>query len=80
MKNNITGKNIIPFKTGIFNDGKTHNINDIITELPTIPKIYFPDKDDKIGATIINDYNIIRLNIKKLETIKNFILSILKSL
>jgi hypothetical protein len=79
MKNNIIDKNIIPFKTSIFNDDKTHNINDIITELPTIPKIYFPDKDDKIGATIINDYNIIRLNIKKLETIKNFILSILKS-
>jgi hypothetical protein len=85
-ENIIYKENIDPFKEKIFNGNQPKiidfiNGNDNIPSLPTIPKIYF-NKDtnnDKIGSDIINKYNIIKINIKKLEIIKNFIISILKT-
>jgi hypothetical protein len=83
--NNIHKENIEPFKKKIFNNSiKIADFikgNESIPSLPTIPKIYFNKniEDDKIGSVIINNYNNIRINIKKLEIIKNFILSILKT-
>jgi len=82
---NIHKENIEPFKKNIFTSNPT--ISDFIkgdnniSSLPTIPKIYFNKNtdNDKIGSNIINNYNNIRINIKKLEIIKNFILSILKT-
>ena len=87
--NNIHKENIEPFKEKIFNPTITISDfikgDDNIPSLPTIPKIYFNKnkkknlEDDKIGSVVINNYNNIRINIKKLEIIKNFILSILKT-
>ena len=82
---NIHKENIEPFKKYIFTDNPTIGDfirgSDNISSLPTIPKIYFNKNtdNDKIGSNIINNYNTIRINIKKLEIIKNSILSILKT-
>ena len=83
-ENNIYKENIEPFKKNIFTNNPTIGDfikGDNISSLPTIPKIYFNKStdNDKIGSNIINNYNNIRINIKKLENIKNFILSILKT-
>jgi len=82
-ENNIHTENIEPFKKNIFTNNSTISNfikgDDNISSLPTIPKIYFNKDNDQIGSNIINNYNTIRINIKKLEIIKNFILSILKT-
>jgi len=84
-ENNIYKENIEPFKINIFDDTPTISDfikgSDNISSLPTIPKIYFNKNtdNDKIGSNIINNYNNIKININKLEIIKNFILSILKT-
>jgi hypothetical protein len=49
--------------------------------LPIIPSIYFNTQSlpDPSGRNIINKYNEIKINLDKLEIIKNFIISILES-
>lgn len=81
-ENNIIRKeNIDPFKNKILNDGL--NITSFIKSLQTIPKIYFEIGKNTnsigVGNDIINSYNNIKTNIKKMDIIKNFILSILKT-
>jgi len=50
-----------------------NELKDIIANLPLIPKLYF--NNDKF----IDVYNDIKIYLKNIETIKNFILSILKT-
>lgn len=81
-ENNIIRKeNIDPFKNKILKDGL--NITSFIKSLQTIPKIYFEIGKNTnsigVGNDIINSYNNIKTNIKKMDIIKNFILSILKT-
>lgn len=65
-------------------DSKRNPLNKNV--VPLIPSIYFNYKDkhglnpdNNIGSRIINSYYIIKFNLKKLCTIKKYILSILKS-
>lgn len=54
------------------------NLAKYINSLPLVTNVYFNDNDG-VGDRIITIYNEVRVNIKKLEVTKNFILSILKS-
>ena len=81
MANDITKNNIRPFinetvVTGVVKDkGIRLILNDMISEkMPMIPRVYFNNKND-----IIDKYNEIRIYLKEMETIKDFILSILKT-
>lgn len=86
MSNNLKPNNLIPFiNKKVISSG--FSLKDIIIEnkdsnklLPLIPSIYFQDiQEDNIGSTIINAYYNIDFNLKKLNIIKNFIISIIES-
>ena len=84
MSNNLNPNNLKPFINPKIINIKLQDI--IVTNnnkdklLPLIPPIYFQDiQEDNIGSTIINAYYNIDFNLKKLNIIKNFIISILES-
>lgn len=94
MSNNLKPNNLTPFiNKKVISSIPTSgfNLKDIIVTnsdqsklLPLIPCIYFNNKDnsipeDNIGSRIINASYNIDFNLKKLNIIKNFIISIIES-
>lgn len=89
---NLEKENFEPFKKEIFLpipsifksfktilDAKPLFSPSTSSKIPLIPAIYFNyDPTDNIGSEIINTYNIINTNLKKLEIIKKYILVILE--
>ena len=85
MSNKLNQENLKPFiNRRVIN---SFNFKELIVQntdktklLPLIPSIYFKTVvDDNIGSRIINNYYNIKFNLKKLNIIKNFIISILES-
>lgn len=89
MSNNLKKNNLKPFinKIVIDSSGNDFLLRNIIVKndnkeklLPFIPPYYFQNNpEDNIGSKIINTYYNIDFNLKKLNIIKNFIISILES-
>ena len=82
-KNNIKINNISPFlNESVIKKSSIDSIfikNIIFEKLPLLPGINFKDKSqDPIGSSIINAYYNIKVNLRKLELIKTFIISIIK--
>jgi len=82
-RTNIKKNNIDPFlnKNVISNTENNLIKNILLDDLPLLPGINFYDKKDtdQIGSVIINAYYNIKVHLRKLEIIKTFIISIIKS-
>jgi hypothetical protein len=80
MANDITKNNIRPFidinKVIDFSNDKK-KLSHFFYGVPYIPELYFNNNKDK--GVDIDKYNEIRIYLKEMETIKDFILSILKT-